>query len=424
MRDRLRRPYAALLVAFLLTTTAVGAGLVDADTTPAGSDSEFFPSPMDVQQGESVANVSVGAGSETAAGETVKVGVIGSSFDRDHPSLAGRVGAARRVGGTPWFLRDRDPSLHDTAVAEVVAERSPSADLYLAGVGRSPTPEEYSRAVEWLLARGVDVIVDAGSYFPRTTRGVEQFETAAARAAKDGAVFVTSAGNYARQHWRGQSSGTGWLSFAPGVKRNDLGDGLVGGRVTLRLYWEGSADYDLYLYRDVPGPNDELVAKSARENGRTEAIDTVVPTGNYYVAVYARSGSAPVDLFTPGYTLEHADSAGSSLPPATARGVIAVGSLGPNGALRAYTSSVRDVSATDGVETDAVGEFSGTSAAAPIVAGTVSSMVTETGDRELSPSEVETILQETATGELNRIDADAAVARAANATDGGTVNDP
>ncbi|MFB6176952.1 MAG: S8 family serine peptidase [Halobaculum sp.] len=350
--------------------------------------------------------------------------MIGSAFDRDHPSLTGRVAAAHRIGGMPWFLQRRDPSLHDTAVAEIVAQRSPSANLYLAAVGRSPTPEQYTRAVNWLLARDVDVIVDAGSYFPRTSRGVEQFESAAARAAEAGAVFVTSAGNYADQHWRGRPSGTGWVSFAPGVKRNELGTGVVSGRVTLRLYWEGRADYDLYLYRDVPGPRDELVAKSARATGSTEAIDTVVPKGRYYVAVYARTGSVPVDLFAPGYSLAHADAAGSSLPPATARGVIAVGSVGPNGALRAYTSSVRDVSAADGVQTDAVGEFSGTSAAAPIVAGTVSSMVAETDDEKLSPSEIETILQQTATGEVNRVDADAAVARAANVTDGGTVDGP
>lgn len=424
MRDRTVRLYVTFFAVFLLTTTVVGAGLVGADTTPSATDREFFLDPMEVQPGGSTTDSSVGNDAETTTGETVKVGVIGSAFDRDHPSLTGRVGAVQRIGGSPWFLQRRDPSLHDTAVAEVVTERSPSADLYLAGVGRSPTADQYSRAVDWLLTRDVDVIVDAGSYFPRTDRGVEQFETAAARAADSGAVFVTSAGNYAKQHWRGQSNGAGWLSFAPGVKRNELGDGLVSGRVTLRLYWEGRADYDLYLYRDVPGPNDELVAKSARESGRTEAIDTVVPSGNYYVAVHARSGSAPVDLFAPGYTLAHADPAGSSLPPATARGVIAVGSVGPNGALRAYASSARDVSAADGIETDAVGEFSGTSAAAPIVAGTVSSMVAETDERKLSPRQVEAILRETATGKLNRIDADAAVARAANTTDGGTVDGP
>jgi hypothetical protein len=412
--------YAVVAAMLVVTTSALGVGLVGADESVDSGPSPFFPDQTQIVSGGPAPASDTTTNTEDDA---VRVGIIGSGFDADHPSLSGRVGATTRIDNRPWLSRPDSGKIHDTAVAEIVAERSPSADLYLAAVGGNPTPEQYGSAVDWLLARDVDVIVDAGSYFPRTSRGLERFEAAASRAAESGAVFVTSAGNYAQRHWRGRPDGSGWLSFAPGTKRNDLGNGQISGRVTLRLYWQGSADYDLYLYRDIPGGSDELVAKSTREEGRAEAIDTVLAKGNYYVAVYNRDGSAPVDLFAAARSLEHTSPAGGSLPPATAKGVVAVGAIQQGGKLQPY-SSVSDVSAVDGIDTDVAGQFSGTSAATPIVAGTVSTMVAEARDRSLSPSEIVSILRETADGRLNRIDSDAAVARAINETGGGTVDGP
>jgi subtilisin family serine protease len=67
------------------------------------------------------------------------------------------------------------------------------------------------------------------------------------------------------------------------------------------------------------------------------------------------------------------------------------------------------VRAADTVVTDAAGRVRGTSAATPVVAGTVSHMIADGG--RLSPGEVETIIRETA-DERRRLDPDAAVARA------------
>lgn len=358
-----------------------------------------------------------GAVSGPSGDEPVRVGVIGTGFDPSNPALQGRIGSATRIGG-PRLLAA--PSGHGTAVAEIVAERSPDARLYLVSVGRAPTPERYERAVDWLLTQDVDVIVDAGSYFPRTAAGLDRIEQAADRAAQQGVAVVTSAGNYATRHWRGTAHRQGWVSFADDADRNRLGDGAIEGRVTLRLYWQGAADYDLYLYRSVTDGPDELVASSRREAGGAEAIDTTVSAGEYYVRVYAERGGEPVDLFAASHRLTHADASGSSLPPATVDGVISVGATGLDGE-RAFSSAGRDVTAPDGVETTAAGRFTGTSAATPLVGGTVSELIDADGD--LSPSEIERVLRETADGPADRLDSDDALRRVRNETDGSDTRD-
>lgn len=402
-----REATVAVVVACLAVAAAVVAGLGGANTVESGD------APQPVIPDEE--RVPVEAVAVTDESETVRVGVIGTAFDRSNPALRGRVAAINQLGG-PRLLSG--PSDHGTAVAEIVAERSPAADLYLASVGRAPTPERYARAVDWLLAQDVDVIVDAGSYFPRTATGLDRIERAARRAAEEGIAVVTSAGNYATRHWRGTPREAGWVQFADGVGRNRLSDGSISGRVTLRLYWQGSADYDLYLYRRVANDPDELVAASRRETGGAEAIDTVVPEGEYYVRVYAESGGGvPLDLFAASHRLTHTSRRGSSLPPATVESVIAVGATAEDGERR-YSSAGRDVTAPDGFRTTAAGRFAGSSAATPVVAGTVSTIIAT--DRDLTPSQIQRILTETADGSADRIDPDGAIRRVRNGSAGRT----
>ncbi|WP_435147301.1 S8 family serine peptidase [Halobaculum sp. P14] len=434
-----RRIAAALLVVFVVASGGLGsaatahpavastgvhdAGIVDGDGYPliqAGAGATAPDDALDNAAGSAVrgdaapeprrsAGGAVGATDDGDSGEQVRVGVIGSEFRGRPDALTDRVSAVRRLN--PRFMGFQGGPSHDTAVAEIVARQTESADLYLAAVGHSPTPKTYSRAVEWLVANDVDVIVDAGSYFPRTADGMDRIAAAAENATDSGVVFVTSAGNYAQRHWRGQPASDGWASFAPGTQVNRLGNGTVSGRVTLRLYWEADTDYDLYLYRDVPGPNDRLVRKSTRTDGHAESIDAAVPRGHYYVAVHAADEpTGPVDLFAAHHRLAYAGAEGSAVAPATVNGVIAVGAVTANGGLRAYSSTGADVTTTDGVQTRSTGQFRGTSAAAPVVAGTVAAM--ESSGSSLTPAEVERILERTADGARDCVDPAAAVAAA------------
>lgn len=350
---------------------------------------------------------------EGVTGEGVKVGVIGSRFSERHPSITAQVAASRQFGNDGRLLVGGDA--HDTAVAEIVARTAPGSELYLAGVGTRATPEGYAAAVTWLLENDVDVVVDSASYFPPDADSMDRMNAVAENASDQGVVFVTSAGNYADRHWAGTGGGGGWVSFAEDAQYNFLGDGTVSGDTSLRLYWSGAADFDLYLYRHTKGPNDPVVAKSVREqtgNGsHAEAIDVSLPSGRYYVAIRAAEGApeTSLDLFAATHELSVTSTDGSMVAPATARNVIAVGATDRGtGQLRPYSSNgaFLDISAPDGTRTRAAGDLYGSSAAAPLVAGTAALMAS--ADRDLSPVEAERILKRTADGSGRHLQLDAA----------------
>ncbi len=360
-------------------------------------------------------------------GKGVKVGVIGSNFDVRSDAVASKVRRQRTFGDEGPI---RAASAHDTAVAEVVTQTAPDANLYLAGIGTRPTPTRYRRAVQWLIDHNVDIIVDSGSYFPSTDNGSDQITGAADLASKEGVVFVTSAGNYAQRHWSGVGDGSGWTTFGNNdTEVNALAGGnATSGRVSLRLYWNGSADYDLFLYRG-DARDHSIVAKSVRRQtdgaSNFESIDAVVPRGHYGVAVYAHhdtGNDTRLSLFSAYQSLSYTTATGSMVAPATGKQVISVGAIdAQHGVLRAYSSqggengASVDIDAPDGADTQAAGRFYGTSAAAPYVAGSIALMESRNGD--LSPTQVQQILEHTAekNGSVRRLDALAAV-EAASAT--------
>ena len=351
-------------------------------------------------------------------GTGVSVGVIGQGFETEG-ALEPHTAGWRRIGDAPRS------TAHDTAVAEVVSETAPDADLYLAGVGRTPTPAEYAAAVEWLTARGVDIIVDSGSYFPSVASDERRITAAAERASEQGVVFVTSAGNYANRHWAGPGTADGWVAFDGGDAANALADGeRLRGRVTVRLRWRSTADYDLYLYRHLPNGPDRVVAKSVADKANPgpsiEGVDVAVPAGQYYVAVYADDGVTDPDrvqVFAARHELEHTTARGSMLAPATSDRVVAVGASA-DGERRDYSSlpaaGAVDLTAPDDASTRADPDLAGTSAAAPYVAGTAALVTAAGGDP--SPARIESILERTASGEGETVDALAAV-EAATAAD-------
>ncbi|MFC5367363.1 S8 family serine peptidase [Salinirubrum litoreum] len=379
---------------------------------------------------------------EGITGEGVRVGVIDGGFEAGHTAIDDHVVDARSFDRHD--SEGRIVSTHGTAVAEVVSDTAPGSDLYLADVGETPSADSYAEAVDWLLANDVDVIVDSGSYFTDASGDTSPITTVAENASSQGVVFVTSAGNYGDRHWAGSGaladdSGTvaegsdaatdrsGWIAFDEHTEGNLLADGRpTRGEVSLRLRWSGEADYDLYLYRHLRNGNPRVVAKSVdRQAGNdslanSESINVAVPRGTYYAAVYAHEAneSARLRLFSIHQSLAHADARGSMVAPATSREVIAVGATGPNGIPREYSSLGAgdievDLSAPDGVQTSAAGEFNGTSAAAPYVAGTAALL--EARNPGLSPTQVEAILEQTA-DERRSVDAYAAV-RAASIAD-------
>ena len=364
---------AALVV--LATVQPVPGALHSADAAPdvgdaAGSTVNRHPSSAGATEGALRSVRADAVHAEGLTGRGVAVGVIGRDFDPG--ALGDHVADRRQVGS-----RSGAPE-HDTAVAEVVTETAPSSELYLAGIGRTPTPEEYAAAVDWLTAQGVEVIVDSGSYFPSVAADERRITAAADRATDRGVVFVTSAGNYADRHWAGEGSTTadGWVEFADGNAANALADGdRLAGRVTVRLRWRSAADYDLYLYRRLPDAQDRVVAKSTDETtspGLTvEGIDVAVPRGQYYLAVYADDRTerpGQVQVFAARHELQHTTARGSMVAPATSESVVAVGASSDGDRLP-YSSRAETGGAdlTAPASAGARGDLAGTSAAAPYV---------------------------------------------------------
>lgn len=340
-------------------------------------------------------------------GEGVTVGVIGQRFGDDRRSLGDAVAGSRQFGSDDRMVANTGSLLadggHDTAVAELVARTAPESELYLADIGQQTTPERYADAVAWLLEQDVDVVVDSASYFPADAEGMRQLNDVASDATDQGVVFVTSAGNYGNRHWAGSARGDGWVKFVDGTPYNALGNGTVAGHTSLRLYWEGDAPFDLYLYRVAPGA-DTLVAKStANQSGsgsHSEAIDATLPSGRYYVAVRGDAGAngTELELFAANHDLAESSDGGGMVAPATAENVIAVGAVdGVSGEPRPYSSggAMLDISAPDGAQTAAAGELYGSSAAAPLVAGTVALMVSQ--NESLTPAQTQRVLERTAT---------------------------
>ena len=418
---------AALVV--LATVQPVPGALHSADAAPdvgdaAGSTVNRHPSSAGATEGALRSVRADAVHAEGLTGRGVAVGVIGRDFDPG--ALGDHVADRRQVGS-----RSGAPE-HDTAVAEVVTETAPSSELYLAGIGRTPTPEEYAAAVDWLTAQGVEVIVDSGSYFPSVAADERRITAAADRATDRGVVFVTSAGNYADRHWAGEGSTTadGWVEFADGNAANALADGdRLAGRVTVRLRWRSAADYDLYLYRRLPDAQDRVVAKSTDETtspGLTvEGIDVAVPRGQYYLAVYADDRTerpGQVQVFAARHELQHTTARGSMVAPATSESVVAVGASSDGDRLP-YSSRAETGGAdlTAPASAGARGDLAGTSAAAPYVAGTAALM--KASERDLSPDEVGSILERTAADEDGRLDALAAVEAARTDSAGGATPD-
>lgn len=337
-------------------------------------------------------------------GDGVTVGVIDSGFKLNHRSIAARVSAYRSFEGA-------DGSIHGTAVASVVADTAPDAELHLAAIGPTTSPTEYRAAVEWLEASGVDVIIDAGSYFGDPGSNGHRIAAIAANTSDD-VVFVTSTGNYARRHWKGTPrEGVNRVTFGPNVETNPLNDGkpLVG-RVTLSLQWEGSTDYDLYLLREMP-MGDIIVARSTGGQDADvgyERISTSLPRGHYAVAIRVNETEAPgpvptpsVDLFA-SHPLRYSTAPGSITSPATADTVIAVGAYGDYG-IEPFSSRGPtpagdlgvDIVAPDAVRLPNYETSGGTSFAAPYVAGTAALL--KGTNPALSAGEVKQLLADSAT---------------------------
>jgi subtilisin family serine protease len=283
---------------------------------------------------------------------------------------------------------------HGAAVAEIVHEMAPDAQLYLICVNNEVS---LAQAEAYAKSQGILIVNHSVGWF-NSGRGDGSGPIGAVvtDARANGILWVNSAGNYAQTHWSGtfvDTDGDPYLNYTPSDEGNSFTLGS-GSATCGYLKWDefpvAQSDFDLILANSATG---QVVAASANQQTGTQpptesvCVQNTGPTGQFFWAIYAfrRVTNPRLDFFMTGGALEYQTPAGSIADPASSTSALAVGALcWQNEALEFYSSQgptidgrvKPDVAGQDSVSGGTYGTFSscpsgfaGTSAASPEVAG-------------------------------------------------------
>jgi PKD repeat protein len=343
-------------------------------------------------------------------GQGVKIAVIDLGF-------AG-LSAAQARGELPSTVRKIDytgtglesGTNHGTAVAEIVHDMAPGAELYLMKISDEVDLE---RAVDDAIRYGVKIINHSVGWFNTNFydgRGAVAEIAADARA--HGILWVNAAGNYAQRHWKGycrDNDHDGWCEFSGNDEDLEI---QVRGGDSVQLYltwndWPASAqDYDLYLY---DGSGRQVALSDRLQTGTEEPIEQISyrapSSGTYRVKVkaYRVTSGRELAFFSLDHDLEHAVPQSSIVAPGNSSSVVTVGAINyanwTSGPAEPYSSqgptgdgrTKPDLAAPDQVLTSTLGRFAGTSAAAPHVAGAAALLLSE--NSSLSAGQLESQLK-------------------------------
>jgi len=346
--------------------------------------------PAAVSEGVSIIN----ADDWQAAGLTgsgVKVAVLDAGFS-GYSSLLGSELPSSVI--TQSFRADHDITgggvVHGTAVAEIVHDVAPGAQMYLVN---HLTDVEFLNAVDWLIAQDVDVInFSAGWPVIGRGDGTGYINQKVSQAVSSGVVWANAMGNMADAHWMGNWSdpnSNGWHNFASNDETNTFA-ASAGYLMAIRLKWDdvfgaSSNDYDLCL---LDSSLAIIVCSESTQDGNDDPVEWIAGiapyTGTYHIAIARYSATRAVHFhlyIDPPYPMQYVVAAGSLAIPADNPNAISVGAVNwhtPN-TIESFSSqgptedgrTKPDVVAPDYVSGVTYGPsaFSGTSAASPHVAG-------------------------------------------------------
>jgi hypothetical protein len=345
--------------------------------------------PQVVSEGTLLINADVWQqGGLTGAGTKIAI------FDLGFQDYQSRLGTELPASITPVNFRSDgifNDGVHGTAVAEIVYDTAPGAQMYLVAVDSDTS---LGLAADWAITEGIDVISMSLAFLGSGTGdGTGPANDAADAATAAGIVWVNSAGNYAETHWSGpwsDADADDWLNFSGTDETNGFFVSQ-GATVTALLLWDdpwaaSCNDYDLWVYNSagtvVVGSS--LSPQDCASAPPGEAVTFTSPSSSTYqvkIGRFAADGAATFDLFLLSAAPQYVTADSSIIPPADNQNVISVGAVPywvPNSiepfSSRGPTNDGRlapRLVGPDRVSTSVYGDsaFGGTSASAPHIAG-------------------------------------------------------
>lgn len=278
-------------------------------------------------------------------GKGVRVGVLDLGFDGYKPLLG--VDLPPSVTARSFIVGkeiDQAGTPHGTAVAEIIHDIAPDAELFFAAY---ETDVEERQAVEWLLSQGVRIIShSAGSIYGPMDGSTEEAKWVDS-IVEGGVLWVNSAGNTGYTHYRAaftDTDGDGYHEFSPG---DEMMGFIPDGQTVLVVNWDdwgrGTEDLDLYIY----DPNGEEIASSTNvqagpgDDSAEGVVYNFPDSRTYYVAFYAKNITRPVvmDFFMRSGEIEYYTPEHSVTTPGDAKRALTVGAVNwSDDALEDYSS--------------------------------------------------------------------------------------
>lgn len=285
---------------------------------------------------------------------------------------------------------ESDETPHGTAVAEVVHEMASGASLYLLKVDNSVS---LGQAEEYCKNEGVQIINHSVAWFNTSFGdGTGTINDIVNDAYDAGILWVNAAGNEAKCHYSATfNGGSGGTHNFGGGNINQVGYYYAGDEIYGYLCWNDSwsgtaNDYDLYLYRWTGSAWTLVFYSNKTQSGTqkpTESISSVISTPGYYgfqVRHYSGALGKKIKLFT-STDLQYSVSTSSIAEPGNGAKTFTVGALDVSkwatGPVESFSSrgptadgrNKPNLVGADAMTNFTYGNFYGTSAASPSVAG-------------------------------------------------------
>ena len=292
---------------------------------------------------------------------------------------------------------------HGTAVAEIVYDMAPGANLYLIKVKYT---DDLVDAKNYAINHGIKIINHSLVVFNTNFYDGECFNNNSVCTANDaydhGVLWVNAAGNEAKRHYEATftdsdiGGGDGWHNVSGSDETINIITASAGQTIEVYLTWDAwpttGQDYDLYLLDSSLDPLNPVAVSNTLQSGSqepTEKISYTVPvpsTGPYYLSIYQHPSATSnhrLEVYSVHHDLSPAVASSSLLGPADADGAMAVGAIDHSD----WTTGPQEPSSSQGptndgrIKPDICGPdnvsnytydpflFSGTSAATPHVAG-------------------------------------------------------